>query len=148
VIAYVAAIYRERIPYMPGAEQAVALAQRLLPTGLASGSDRRLIETVLQDEPMRGKFQVVACADEQPRGKPAPDVYLEAARLLGVAPENCVCLEDSKNGILAGKAAGMKVIAVPDARFAQPPEILRQADVVLPSLLDFSEDVLRSLEAA
>ena len=66
---------------------------------------------------MRGWFQVVVGTDDLPRGKPAPDVYLEAARRLNENPVTCVCVEDASNGILAGKAAGMKVIPVPDKRF-------------------------------
>jgi beta-phosphoglucomutase-like phosphatase (HAD superfamily) len=79
------------------------------------------------------------------RGKPAPDVYLEAARLLGLQPERCVCLEDSGNGILAGAAAGMQVIAVPDPRFPPQPAALAQARVVLRSLTELDLALLRGL---
>ncbi len=137
--------YRQKIPYLPGAVEAVNLAVQHYPTGLASGSQHSLLEAVLNDAAMRDKFQVVVAADTLPHGKPAPDVYLEAARRLGIEASHCVCLEDSQNGILAGKAAGMKVIAVPDARFSPPDEILRQADIVLPSLLDFSIRMVRDL---
>jgi HAD superfamily hydrolase (TIGR01509 family) len=138
--------YRQRIPYLPGAVEAVDLATRHYPTGLASGSQRRLLEVVLNDPPLRDKFQVVVSADGMPRGKPAPDVYLEASRRMQIEPACCVCLEDSQNGILAGKAAGMRVIAVPDARFSPPDEILRQADAVLKSLKDFSIDLVQELD--
>ena len=76
--------------------------------------------------------------DQFEKGKPAPDIYLTAAAQLGVAPENCLCFEDSGNGILAGKAAGMKVVAVPDRRFSPAAEVLANADIVLKSLQDFS----------
>ena len=76
-------------------------------------------------------------------------VYLQAAELLGVEPARCVCLEDSANGILSGKNAGMFVIAIPDVRYAPPPpEILQQASRVLKSLSDFNLNVIRALEKA
>ena len=145
IVSKMLALYRQHIPYLPGAVEAVRLAAKHYPTALASGSERSLIDTVVQDPALRGQFQAVVCTDELPRGKPAPDVYLEAARRLGVAPERCVCVEDSANGILAGKAAGMKVIAVPDDRFNPNQVVIRQADVVLDSLLEFKLDLLESL---
>ena len=146
IVGTVQALYARQIPYLPGAIAAVDCAARFGPTGLASGSHRRLIDMVTADAPLRGKFKAVVCADEVPAGKPAPDVYLQAARELGVPATNCVCLEDSANGILAGKSAGMKVIAVPDHRLPPAPEILQQADVILPSLTEFNRDVILSLE--
>ncbi|HEX7587278.1 MAG TPA: HAD family phosphatase [Anaerolineae bacterium] len=146
MIGAMQALYARQIPYLPGAIEAVDCAARLGPTGLASGSHRSLIDIVIADAPLRGKFQAVVCADEVPAGKPAPDVYLQAARELGVQAENCVCLEDSANGILAGKSAGMQVIAVPDHRLPPSQEILRQADVVLASLNEFNIEVIHSLE--
>ena len=146
MIGAMQALYARQIPYLPGAIEAVDFAARFGPTGLASGSHRTLIDIVTADAPLRGKFQSVVCSDEVPAGKPAPDVYLRAARELGVQAANCVCLEDSANGILAGKAAGMRVIAVPDHRLPPSQEILRQADVVLSSLEKFNLDVINSLE--
>ena len=147
MIGAMQALYARQIPYLPGAIGAVDCAARFGPTGLASGSHRSLIDIVIADAPLRGKFQAVVCADEVPAGKPAPDVYLQAARELDVPAANCVCLEDSANGILAGKSAGMRVIAVPDHRLPPSPEILRQVDVVLPSLKEFNLAVIRSLES-
>jgi HAD superfamily hydrolase (TIGR01509 family) len=147
IIGKMVALYARQIPYLPGALAAVDLAVQHFPTGLASGSPRVLIDAVTRDAPMRGKFRAIVCSDELPRGKPAPDVYLEAARLLGIEPARCVCLEDSGNGILSGKNAGMKVIAIPDARYAPPaPEILQQADLVLSSLRDFNLDTICHFE--
>ena len=147
IVGTLRALYARQVPYLPGAIEAVDLAARYYPTALASGSYRSLIDAITNDTPMRGKFKVVVCSDEVPAGKPAPDVYLKAAHQLGVQTENCVCLEDSANGIRAGKAAGMKVIAVPDHQSPPPPEILRQADVVLSTLRDFGLQVIHSLEA-
>jgi HAD superfamily hydrolase (TIGR01509 family) len=121
IVGKMLAIYRRQIPFFPGAMEAVELAAAHYPTALASGSERSLIEFVTQDPALRGKFRAIVCTDDMPRGKPAPDVYLEAARLLHVRPESCACLEDSANGILAGLAAGMKVIAVPDPALPRGP---------------------------
>jgi HAD superfamily hydrolase (TIGR01509 family) len=130
-------IYSRGIPYKPGAVEAVARAAAVGPVGLASGSEKSLIAMMLADAPMAGKFAAVVCTDDMPAGKPAPDVYLECARQLRVDPARCVCLEDSGAGIESGKAAGMKVVAVPDSRFPPRPEALALADVVLTSLEEF-----------
>lgn len=149
IIGAMVELYTRQIPYLPGAIEAVDLATRHYRVGLASGSPRVLIDIVTNDVAMRGKFLAIVCADEMPRGKPAPDVYLQAAHLLDVEPARCVCLEDSANGILSGKNADMKVIAVPDARYAPPAlEVVKQANRVLASLRDFNLDVIRSLENA
>ena len=129
--------YSRGIPYKPGAVKAVMRSAAGFLVGLASGSEKSLIAMLVADEPMAGKFQAVVCTDDMPRGKPAPDVYLECARRLGVDPAECVCLEDSGAGIQSGKAAGMKVIAVPDPRFPPKPDALALADVVLASLEEF-----------
>lgn len=146
VIQRMVEMYQAGIPYFPGAVEAVHLAANHFPTALASGSHRTLIDTVTADAAMQGQFQVILSADEVGAGKPAPDVYLETARRLGVLPETCVCLEDSGNGILAGVRAGMKVIAVPDPRFAPAADKLAQAHVVLTTLTEFSLELLNQLE--
>lgn len=145
IIARMVEMYRERIPFLPGALEAVDLAVRHYPAAVASGSPPRLIDVVVNSPALRGKFRVVVDSDGLPAGKPAPDVYLETARRLGIAPERCVCLEDSANGILAGKRAGMAVIAVPDPRFSPARQALEQADVVLSSLEEFSLPLLKGL---
>ncbi len=145
VVGEMLSIYHDHIPYLPGAIQAVHLAASLYPTALASGSERSLIEVVVHDAAMLGMFQAVVCTDDLPHGKPAPDVYLEAARQLDVNPELCVCVEDSPKGILAGKAAGMIVIAVPDMRFSPDREVVQQADVILKSLEEFTAELIQSL---
>lgn len=134
IVAQMVALYRQQIPFFKGALESVALTAKLFPTGLASGSPRQLIDTVTSHPKLVGKFKAIFSADQVGRGKPAPDVYLKTAAALAVSPENCVCLEDSGNGILAGKNAGMRVIAVPDPRFPPAGDTLAQADVVLGSL--------------
>ena len=147
IVTSMAEMYRAGIPYFPGAVEAVHLAASHFPTALASGSHRRLVDQVTADPALQGKFRAILSTDEIGRGKPAPDVYLAAAQRLGVNPERCVCLEDSGNGILAGARAGMKVIAVPDARFPPVPEKLNQAHRVLPALTAFSLALLEELGA-
>jgi beta-phosphoglucomutase-like phosphatase (HAD superfamily) len=147
VIANMVKLYRGTVPFLPGATQVVSLAADTehLRSGLASGSPWRLIETVTENPYLQGKFEVILSGDQFDRGKPAPDIYLAAANQLEIAPENCLCFEDSGNGILAGKAAGMKVAAIPDERFSPGPELLAEADMVLSSLLEFSLETLDHL---
>lgn len=145
IIARMVERYKQQIPFLPGALAAVDLAAQHYPTAVASGSPRLLLDTVVSSPELRGKFQVVLDSDGLAAGKPAPDVYLETARRLGIAPERCVCLEDSANGITAGKRAGMAVIAVPDPRFPPSRSTLEQADVVLNSLEEFSLPLLLGL---
>jgi beta-phosphoglucomutase-like phosphatase (HAD superfamily) len=90
-------------------------------------------------------FNVVLYGDTVPRGKPAPDIYLEAARQFDISPEQAVGVEDSANGIRALKAAGMRVIAVPGQAFPLADEVLQLADVTLDSLEAFSIDLVQSL---
>jgi beta-phosphoglucomutase-like phosphatase (HAD superfamily) len=84
-------------------------------------------------------------SEEVERGKPAPDVYLEAARLLGVAPKYCAVIEDSANGIRSGAAAAMTVVAVPNPRFPPPAEVLALADIVLSGIGDLGPNVLAGI---
>jgi len=114
----------DRLAPLPGAERALALARSQGRVALASGSPLAVIRGVL--DRFGWRFDAVCSADEVARGKPAPDVFLLAARRLGVAPGDCVAIEDSANGIAAAKAAGMRVIAVGDA--------VGPADARLPSL--------------
>lgn len=138
-------LYKKQIPYLPGAVDAVTLANTHFPVGLASGSPRSLIDTVTGDSALKNKFQFILSGDQVEHGKPSPDVYLETALQMEVMPDACVCLEDSGNGILAGKNAGMKVIAVPDPRFPPDPEKLQLADVVLNSLQEFSIETINKI---
>ena len=145
VVERMRGIYNEQIPFREGAVKAVDSAAAHYRTALASGSERSLIDLVTSSPELSGKLEVILSADQVERGKPHPDVYLETAKRLGVDPERCVCLEDSKNGVLSGLNAGMKVIAIPDERFPVDEEILARADAVLASLNEFSLDLLQSL---
>ena len=137
--------YREQIPFRKNAVEAVTLAAEHYRTALASGSERSLIDIVTTSDELGGKFEVVLSADQVERGKPHPDVYLETARHLGVAPQHCLCLEDSKNGMLAGLNAGFKVIGIPDKDFPVDKNVLDRVDVVLDSLDGFTVELIESL---
>ena len=145
IIDNMARLFRRKIPLLPGAVASVALAADNFRIGLASSSPTRLIQAVISDNALKGKFQVILSGDHVSRGKPAPDIYLAAAEALGIRPEYCACCEDSGNGILAGKAAGMQVIAIPDHRFSQSTEILFKADIVLESLEELTLETFNTL---
>jgi HAD superfamily hydrolase (TIGR01509 family) len=113
---------------------AVAAVERLAaewPLAIASSSNRELIDAVLAATPLGPLFRLSVSSEEVARGKPAPDVYLEAARRLGVDATACVAIEDSHNGIRSAKAAGMWVVAVPNPHFPPDEEAMALADVVL-----------------
>ncbi len=139
--------YREHVPAMPGAVESVRMLAPRYPLGVASSSPRTIIEAVLESLGIRSLFAVVVSSDEVPRGKPSPDVYLEAARQLDIEPQQAVVFEDSPNGVQAAKAAGMCVIAVPNRQFAAPDDVAA-ADVILSSLEDFHPDLLDRLSRA
>jgi len=138
VVERLAAIYREHLPVIDGAREAVERMAARFPLGVASSSNRELIELVLELLGVSQLFAAFVSSEEVGRGKPAPDVYLEAARRLDVDPTNAAAVEDSHNGILAAKAAGMCVLAIPNAHFPPGPDALEQADAVLGSLAELT----------
>ena len=136
----VAGQYRERLPLLPGAVEAVKSLAAEWPLGLASSSNRHLIDLALELAGIAGDFQVTVSSEEVGAGKPAPDVYLETAKRLGVEPARCAAIEDSANGIRSAHAAGMTVIAVPNHDFPPEPEALGLGDLVLDSLNDLTPE--------
>jgi HAD superfamily hydrolase (TIGR01509 family) len=130
--------YRRQLPLLDGAREAVERLAARWPLGLASSSNRELIDLVLDVSGLARFFRVTVSSEEVPRGKPAPDVYLEAARRLKVEAETCAAVEDSRNGIRAAKAAGMRVIAIPNPHFPPDEESLALADVTLGSLAELT----------
>jgi HAD superfamily hydrolase (TIGR01509 family) len=126
--------YRQHLPLLPGAVQAARRMAAAYPLGLASSSNREVFEEVLGLAGIAGCFQATVSSEEVAHGKPAPDVYLEAARRLGVASGRCAAVEDSHAGIRSAKAAGMRVVAIPNASYPPDDEALELADVVLDSL--------------
>jgi HAD superfamily hydrolase (TIGR01509 family) len=133
VVRRLSELYRRRLPVVAGAKAAVERLARRWPLGLASSSNRELIDLALELLGVRHLFRTTVSSEEVPRGKPAPDVYLEAARRLEVDPARAAAVEDSHNGILAAKAAGMRVVAIPNRCFAPAEHALAEADVVLDS---------------
>ena len=115
--------------------------------GIASSANRQLIELVLDLAGMREHFAVTVSAEEVAHGKPAPDVYLQAAERLGVEPRRCAAVEDSTNGLRAAAAAGMLVAAVPNREFPPTAEALGLADIVIRSLDELRPELLLPLEA-
>jgi HAD superfamily hydrolase (TIGR01509 family) len=134
VVERMAERYREQLPLLPGAVGAVERVAACWPLAVASSSNRPLIDLVLELSGLAPRFRATVSSEEVARGKPAPDVYLEAARRLAVAPEHCAAVEDSESGIRSAKAAGMRVVAIPNRSFPPDDEVLASADVVLRSL--------------
>jgi HAD superfamily hydrolase (TIGR01509 family) len=133
VVARMLRRYADGPPWIDGALDAVRRLAASWPLALASSSNRELIDAVLRAGGIADLFRATVSSEEVPRGKPAPDVYLEAARRLGVPPERCAAIEDSHNGIRSAKAAGMRCIAIPNPHFP-PGDALDEADVVVPDL--------------
>jgi HAD superfamily hydrolase (TIGR01509 family) len=127
-------IYRDRLPLFDGAVAAVERIGARWPLGLASSSNRELIDLVLELSGLGRYFEATVSSEEVARGKPAPDVYLEAARRLGGDARRCAAIEDSENGIRSAKAADMRVLAVPNPVFPPAEDVLALADEVLDSL--------------
>jgi HAD superfamily hydrolase (TIGR01509 family) len=138
VVRRMEARYREELPLLPGAVEAVEQLAERWPLGLASSSNRELIDLALELSGLERSFRVTVSSEEVARGKPAPDVYLEASKRLGFPPVRCAAIEDSHNGIRAAKAAGMRVVAIPNPHFPPGPEALALADVTLGSLRELS----------
>ena len=128
--------YRRELPLLPGATDAVRALAARWPLGLASSSNRELIDLVLELAGFADAFGVTVSSEEVARGKPAPDVYLATARRLGVAPERCVAIEDSSNGLRSAAAAGMTVIAVPNPHYAPAADALALAAAAVPVVGD------------
>ena len=126
---------------MPGVPEAIALFGRSgLRLAIASSSPERLIDAVCAR--LKLDIDIRCSALDEPRGKPAPDVYLAAARRLRLTPARCLAVEDSPAGVVAAKAAGMTCVAVPDPLLTGDPRY-RRADLVLPSLTELTEPLLR-----
>jgi len=145
VTGRMAARYREHIPLLPGAADAVRRLAARWPLGLASSAPAELIETVLQAAGLSPDFQVTMSTEQVPRGKPAPDIYLAVAGRLGVAAASCAAVEDSSNGLRSAAAAGLRVIAVPRPQYPPDPDALAQAGLVLPGLGELTPDAVAAL---
>jgi HAD superfamily hydrolase (TIGR01509 family) len=140
--------YRQRLPLLPGALEAVRALARHWPLALATSSNRNVIDLVLEEADLVDAFEATVSSEEVARGKPAPDVYLDAARQLEVDPAACAAIEDSANGIRSAHAAKMPVIAIPNRDFPPEPDALALAAVVLDSLEQLTPEQVRALATA
>jgi HAD superfamily hydrolase (TIGR01509 family) len=138
IVERMLARYGEEPPLIPGAVDAVRRLRERRPLAIASSSNPELIEVVLRAAKIDSLFEAAVSSQDVARGKPAPDVYLEAARRLGVEPGRCGAVEDSHAGIRSAKAAGMRVVAVPNPHFPPDGASLAQADVVLSSIAELT----------
>jgi HAD superfamily hydrolase (TIGR01509 family) len=142
VVARVMAVYRQALPLLPGAVDAVRRTAARWPLGLATSANRPVIDAVLEASGLAGSFAVTVSGDEVPRGKPSPDVYLAATEKLSVDPADAAAVEDSSNGLRAAAAAGMVVVAIPNREFPPAADALALADVMLGSLAELTPQVL------
>jgi HAD superfamily hydrolase (TIGR01509 family) len=146
VVRRMLARYSEQLPLIDDAVDAVKRLAAHWPLGVASSSNRGLIDHVLELSGLAPCFKVTVSSEEVERGKPAPDVYLEAAHRLNAEPSHCVAIEDSANGIRSAHAAGMHVVAIPNRAFPPPAEVLGLARVVLESIKHLDPEVVREVE--
>ncbi len=145
VIGRVLAQCAERMPVRPGAIEAVQKAGSRYRVALASGSPTAVIEYVMTHTGLDKIFETMVFGDTVPNGKPAPDIYFEALKRLGVKPENAVGVEDSGNGIRSLHNAGMYIIAAPSPEFPLSDELLGLAQRVIDSLEAFSVELVESI---
>ncbi|HWC83421.1 MAG TPA: HAD family phosphatase [Pseudonocardiaceae bacterium] len=141
VVDEMARRYASGPPVLPGAAATVRAVAERYPVAIASSSPPVLINAFLTAAELSALVPVTVSSEQVRAGKPAPDVYLEAARQLGVAAESCAAVEDTTNGLRAALAAGMTVFAVPNPHFPPDPEVLAEVAVLgkigeLPELLD------------
>jgi HAD superfamily hydrolase (TIGR01509 family) len=148
VVADMLARYREALPLIPGAVEAVKRMAEHFTLGIASSANRPIIEAVLAASELERYFEATVSSEEVGRGKPAPDVYLEAARRLGVGASACGVVEDSTNGIRSAAAAGMTVVAIPNPTFPPPDDVLDMASAVLASIAELEPDLFAAGGAA
>jgi HAD superfamily hydrolase (TIGR01509 family) len=142
VVRRLLARYEQSLPLLPGAVEAVERLAARWPLAIASSSNREVIDAVLARAGIAQLFRATVSSEEVARGKPAPDVYLEAARRLGIDAKVCVAIEDSRNGIRSAHDAGMRVIAIPNPHYPPEGEALAFADDMLGSLDELTPDRL------
>jgi HAD superfamily hydrolase (TIGR01509 family) len=145
VIDRMDARYREHVPLMDGAVDAVHRIAARWPLAVASSAPATLIETVLRSADLRACFKVVMSTEQVAHGKPAPDLYLAVTAELGCPPPDCAAVEDSSNGLRSAAAAGLRVIAIPQPQYPPDPDALAQASLVLSSLAGLTADSVAAL---
>jgi HAD superfamily hydrolase (TIGR01509 family) len=142
VVERVLAAYDRKVPLLPGAVEAVRRLAKRWPLGLASSANRPVIDAVLRSADLTECFSATVSGDEVARGKPSPDVYLAAAEKLGVDAPRAAAVEDSTNGLRAGAAAGMLVIAVPNREFPPSDDALDLASLVVESVGELTPELI------
>lgn len=143
VVARLAALYRQELPLIAGAREVVVELARVWPLALASSANRPIIELVLELARLKDCFDASVSSEEVAHGKPAPDVYVEAARRTGVQASRCATVEDSSNGLRSAAAAGMTVLAVANREFPPSPDALALAVEVLDSITHLTPERVR-----
>jgi len=138
VVSRMEHLYRSHLPLLPGAVEAVRGLEHRWPLGLASSSNREIIDLVLSLSGLDEAFVVTVSSEEVGAGKPAPDVYLVAAERMGARPARCVAIEDSANGLRSAAAAGMTVIAVPNSHYPPSKDALRLAAATIPTIAELT----------
>lgn len=141
----VAAHVERELPLLPGAVDAVGALAQHFRLALASSANREVIDAVLRGTRLAGAFAATVSSEEVARGKPAPDVYLEAALRAGIDPADAAAVEDSSNGLRAAHAAGMRVIATPNRAFPPAADALALADVVVGGIADVTPELVAGL---
>ncbi|GGM97403.1 HAD superfamily hydrolase (TIGR01509 family) [Actinoplanes campanulatus] len=145
VLGRMAGRYREALPLIPGSVETVRALGARYRLALASSSARILIDQVLETAGLTGAFEVTLSTEEVPRGKPAPDVYLEAVGKLGLTPGACAAVEDSSNGLRSAAAAGLTVIAVPHGVYPPAADALAGARLVVKSITEVTPEAIAAL---
>jgi HAD superfamily hydrolase (TIGR01509 family) len=140
--------FANRVGLFPSAKRMLEqLREMKLHLAVATSSVSASARPLLDRTEIRSLFSIVITGDEVQQGKPHPDIYLRAAKKLGISPEACLVIEDAPAGIAAGKAANMRVAAIPDTRFVDPREYEMKADYVLGSLSEIPA-LIRRVNAA
>ena len=139
-IAYQNAIIKEKgVPIKPGLQELLQYAkENEILCGVATSTSRERTEDLLSRAGVENYFSVVVCGEDIEKGKPNPDIFLYTAEKMGLKPEECMVIEDSRNGILAASAAGIFSFLVPDL-VPVDTEMQRAADVICESLFDVLE---------
>jgi len=145
VVEYVLEQYRLGLPWLPGARDAVLRMAGCWPVALASSANRVVIDAVLAIADLDGVFRTTVSSEEVARGKPEPDVYLQAARRLDETPATCAAVEDSTNGIRSALAAGMQVVAVPSSDHPPPTDVLGRVQLVVTALAELTVEAVARL---
>ena len=143
VVARVDASYQQHLPLLAHARETVLALAGTWPLAVASSANRAIIDRFLDASGLRESFAASVSSEEVARGKPAPDVYLEAARRLDVDPRRCVAVEDSTAGIQAAVAAGIRTIAIPNEHFPPDPSAVSLATAVVPNLRELTVELVQ-----